>query len=471
MNLTRLLTHEELVAGLEISDTYLRLAILEIQKTSGAMDATTLIDEPIPTGIIVNGIVKDATGLQNALQSLLKRAKRKIHYAVVSLPSDTTYTKIFSFPKALEEEKINESMRLTAGYQLPLKQEDVYIDWETLSSSHPDKKEVALAAMPKTVVDKYLEALDKAGLKPVAMEYHILSLARVTPKEKSSTLVVLSGATSTTLAIIEDGIARFMRIVPEQFGGRKTLPEETRKIAHFYEVESGESPKILEVGGIPLVGSFTRETVEKTHGGNWLVVIGAAVRGMLPRSEDAINSLMPMGTERAYEYQKAIVFSDFFVNLVVGLSIFFVVSYGATWSIMVTLQRNAMGEFARISTLPIPADAAILEARAQKLNEALTVSSDIIRRFPRWEIMLEYVKRSMRPGIVISQLSLPSPEASFTMSGIADTRAILNEFKASMESIPEFMNVKIPVTSIDKKTNIPFTVSFQLKDPQLLYWQ
>ena len=156
MNLTRLLTHEELVAGLEISDTYLRLAILEIQKTSGAMDATTLIDEPIPTGVIVNGIVKDATGLQNALQSLLKRAKRKIHYAVVSLPSDTTYTKIFSFPKALEEEKINESMRLTAGYQLPITQEDVYIDWETLSSSHPDKKEVALAAMPKVVVDAYL---------------------------------------------------------------------------------------------------------------------------------------------------------------------------------------------------------------------------------------------------------------------------------------------------------------------------
>ncbi|MFA6407214.1 MAG: pilus assembly protein PilM [Candidatus Paceibacterota bacterium] len=466
MNLRSIFIPEEAVGGLEIRDTALRLALLEPEKKTSAFHASVLVEEPIEAGIIVSGLVADRAAFVRALQRLVKRAPRPVRYVIVSLPTDVVYTKIFTFPGALEKTRVNETMRLSLGYQLPFKQEDIYVDWEIITAPNSTQYEVALGAILKSSADAYISALESAKLSPVAIEYHTLSLARVVPPINEPQLIQLAYDSGVSLSIIQNGFPRFVRTIPKEY--MKT-GNETQNLTSFYEVESGIIPTQIKIGSLQLTGNFSLRTKEVGKGGDWLVVLGAAMRGIVPRAEDVILSLMPMGTEQAYAYQRAIAFGSFTVNLIIGLCLFFLVAYGTVWSVMVTVQQNANTEYSRGSTLPVPTDSAALETRAKNTNELLVASANILKQFPQWSILLDTIKTRFSSGILISEISAPSPESMIVINGIAQSRPLLNEYRGLFESSADFINVKMPVTNIDKKENIPFTLSFQLKDPQFIY--
>lgn len=181
MEILKILTGEESIAGLEINGEYLRLTLLSRKndaKEKGKIktEIKLSIEEPLEAEIIAEGAVKNKPELIKSLQKLIAKSPEKIKNLIVSIPADNVYFRIFSFPKTVSETKIEEAMKLTIGFQLPAKPEDSYLDWEKLES--PDQNEILLAVAPKNAVDAYLKSLSSAGLNPVALEFHPLSLIR-----------------------------------------------------------------------------------------------------------------------------------------------------------------------------------------------------------------------------------------------------------------------------------------------------
>lgn len=433
MNLINVFTREEPIAGLEISETYLRLAILGLK-----------VEEAL-----TNGVSKT-----ESLKNLLKKSKTKVRYVIVSVPADNSYSRIFSFPKSLAGEKLEETMKLTVGFQLPVKLEDIYLDWEKVETKDKEKNEIFLAAMPKTTINDYINVLNAAELKPVAIELHPQSFLRVMDLENDKTVLVkMMSKTSVGIFIIKNRVLRFSRILPENFLDEAKLELEVRKITDFYESENGPIAQSIKFG----------------EPDKWLISTGAATRGLLPRSKDTLISLMPIGTEQAYEFQKAVAFIEFLSSLAVGFAIFFSAAFLAIWLLIVSVQQQTLNQLEILSSLPLPQDTVELENKALKFNTLVNFSSDIIKTLPRWSFVIEELRLKTLPAISLTNVSLSSTSETINIIGIAKDRDQLNLFKKNLESSTLFREIILPLTNLEQEENIPFSISFKLKEPQKLY--
>ncbi len=497
-DILKLFTREEPIAGLEISDSFLRMALLNLetrkvaeksadktQKEEKIIAVKTLGEKTLKEGIIVNGEIKDMSELVSALKELLKEIKPRINYAVVSISSDNIYSRLYSFPKTLSGVKLEETMNLTVGFQLPVEPEKVYLDWEKIESK--EKNEIFLAAIPKSIINAYMEALMAAGLRTVAIEFYPMSVSRVIKvPENENILTVIFSKDKADISIIGGRAVRFNRLAPlSRFPDEVSFSDEIRKTADFYESESknsvseialiGEGGKIsglsLPVSQAGIISPFAEHTEIKKDGSRWLISVGAALRGILPRHEDALVSLMPVGTEQSYENQKAVAFAGFISSVLIGLSIFFSAAFIGVWILMISVQQGFRSRLENLNSLPLPADAAELENRAKNFNGLIVEAGGILGTLPKWSGVLEELKARAISGIIISNFSIISPQDAISATGIAQNRSQLNMFKKILEESPLFTEINLPLTNIELRENIPFSVSFRLKNPTSLYVQ
>ncbi len=466
LSLSRIFTREEPIAGLEISESYLRLTLLEENEKTSEIKAAFFVEEPLADGVIKDGAVADPAKLVAALQNMIKKTPVKVRYAIVSIPGNKVYSRIFSFPKTIQGQKLEESMKLTVGFQLPVKPEDVYLDWEKLESKS-EQSEIFLAAIPKPVANAYIDALTSAGLNPVAIEFHPLSFARViAAPENGAVLVTAPDTTSAAIYAIKDKMLRFARVLPYDFSAREKLGDEARKVKDFYEAEYGQIAKEISLREAEASDARIFPETQKENG-KWLVSVGASARGALPRGHDDLVSLMPVGTEEAYEYHKAIIFSEFISNLAIGISVFFAAAFGIVWILMVSIRQRTFQQLENSSSLPIPSDAAALEEKAKNVNDLVGASKEALANAYAWSAALEEIKGLAGAGITVRNVSMPDFAGAITVSGTASNRDNLDAFKKSFGDSSFVAGVKFTPTNLNQTANVPFSVSFSLKDPTM----
>ncbi len=467
MNVVSLFSREEHIVGIDISDTEVRLAVLEKDQKTSTSKIALLASEKVPSGVIEVGVVKKPDALAEVLKSLVRSAaegkkRTRITYAIISVPADTVYTHIYGFPGTIKGARLEETMKLTVGFQIPLGTEQVYLDWEQIPGK--EKNEVTLASMRREIVDGYLSALRGAGIHPVALETHPHSIARAGAFSAGTSLVVEDGAGSVGIYLISDNIVQFVRTVPKEIIPSEKMSEEIRKISDFAEVEGFKPKAALTLGSLSPKPPFSLYPNVKGESGVWLIALGAAIRGLIPRREDTLISLLPVGTETAYAYQKAQVFTSFITNVVVGVSIFFAAAFAIVWVFFVSLQQSAATQTEQAITIPLPPGSAELETRAVSLNALISETAPIVRTLPIWSPVVKEAAARVTTGIIITNFSVGEP-GQVTMVGVAKSRGALNDFKRSLESSPLFTNITLPISNLEKREDIPFSVSFTLKNP------
>lgn len=473
VNLFNLFTQKVDIAGLEISDAFIRVALLGVDKKNKAQPYIIAVaEEELSPGVVVQGIIHDKPGLIKSLQSLMKKAGITTRYVVLSISTDSVYSKVFDFPRNIQGEKLEETMKLTVGFQLPLKPEEVHLDWEKVGPIDGDLNQIYLAAIPNSVTNSYVEVLQAAKLSPIAIETHPLSLLRsIDHKPEESFLLQMPGPSSIGIHVFKNNILHFSRTIPSAHIPQGSLSTEVTKIQNAYEADHGPIGSLVSLDKLPLKNEFMAHPVVQQNPSAWLVSLGAAERGLLDRSVDTLISLMPVGTEQAYQYQKAITFIEFVSNLTIGLSIFFVVAFIGVMLFMNSLQQRSNEQLSHLNTEQASEGSVELEERADATNLLLQNLSDISGTFPRWSPVTEEMRLRIIPGILVTSASITNPEAPLTINGTAKTRAILNDFKKKLSESTLFTEVNIPLNYLDQRENIPFTASFKLKDPDLVYTQ
>lgn len=473
MDLLKFLTREEPIAGLEISDSYIRLALLSVreEKEKGKKERKKITEikflkeKSLQEGVVIGGEVKNKTAFIKTLADFLKETKPAVKYAVVSILSSNIYSRIYSFPKSVTGDKLEDSMNLAIGFQLPVKPEDVYLDWEKIDG---EKNEIFLATIPKPIINDYLEALTAAGLRTVAVEFYPMSISRaIDVPAEGAFLMVAANKEESCVFVLDGNSIKLNRFVPAEF-----LENEMGKIIDFYEAENNVSVSGIiniekEKEKIKIISPFSENEEIKKDGSKWIIALGAAIRGIMPRSSDIIVSLMPVGTEEAYDNQKAITFSEFISNITIGLAVFFSAAFIGVWIMMISLQQNFSNRLSILDSRPAQG-AGDLESRAMAFNDLTGKANSILGKLPRWSIALEELKSRVAPGILINSFSSSLPADAINMAGTAQTRPQLNLFKKTLEESPMFMEIKLPLTNLEQKENIPFSVSFRLKDPNVL---
>lgn len=481
MNLLNLLTKEKLVAGIEISDSVVRVAFFRPQKKSRGnkkeqgeqkeQEELVLIEEPIAANIIADGVVVDAELLGKTLRSIWAKAKLGTDYAIVAIPDDKIYSRIFSFPKTVEGARLTEAMRLAISFQLPIKTEEAYLDWERTGGTS-STNEILLSTVPRTVVQGYITALETAGIKTLAMESHLASIARgvMLPKGRT-TLFSKKTPDGATIFALKDGILRFSRTLPLLFVSENKIHDEVMRAKEALETTTKESVEEIELADAAIRDDYAGRSEFTEPKSKWLVALGAAIRGKIPEGADNLVSLLPVGTEEAYAYQKAMTFVTLVRNMTIGVSIFFIVAFLIAYIFMLSLLQNANRTVSTLSTSPVSPDLLADESRIERVNALTETSALLLAETPVWSTVLTELADRAIDGVVISNFSAGSIAGAMTISGTARDRTTLNQFKKSLQDSAMLADIGLPITNLAQKENIPFSISFRIKDPSALYYK
>lgn len=478
MSIINLLSKKRKIVGIEINDSSIRLSYFKTRKNHNKKsnipkEEIVFIDEPLEGNIVSNGTILEKESLAKILKNIWHKEKLSKCYAIVSIQEDKFYSKIFSFPKNIKEDKLKEGINLAINFQLPFKKDDFYIDWEKIENDSPAITEVIVSSIPKNITNDYVDVFNKADIQILALESNIFSICHLIQYNINELILSLKqNKESVSIFCFSNNSFKFSRTIPILLiSDEDYLKNEISKIKNWAESEFNNKVKEIDIKDIQIKDEYKKyNELENGIDAKWLPSMGAMMRGRIPEGNDNKISLLPVRTIEAYKYQKAKVFISFARNIVIGISLFFVFAYLATYLFIFSLVEN-INKKSNIEMSSISSDILEKEALIKNVNNLTEVSESFLLNATNWSILIDEINSKTIEGIVISKLSIPSVNDTINIVGISKNRDTLNQFKKSLEKSILLANIELPITNLEQKIDIPFTISFKLKDPNVLYYK
>lgn len=245
---------------------------------------------------------EEAAGL---LKKMLAKSRVSTNKAIGGLPVASVFSSVVTVPRASEKE-VQEAARWQAKKLIPVPLDEMQLDFKVindgakkLDKAQPkkaaaeakngekkgngngevkadDKKtvQVLITGASNTMVQKYVNVFQRAGLQLVSLETETLALVRsLIGKDRSTTMLVDIGAARTNIIIVENGIPYVTRSV--DMGGAaltramakalsldiKAAEEMKCDIKSVSSIYPGEGlPKIFEASMAPMVTELQYST-------------------------------------------------------------------------------------------------------------------------------------------------------------------------------------------------------------------
>ena len=179
-------------------------------------DLVTFGSQPTPHGVVGSVDEKHQSQLADAVKELYKAHDIKNKKVVIALPESSVYTRFLELP-GIKEEEIPNVIFYEAKQLLPVPVEKVQIASVKVGFNETTNAfQVLLIAAPRSVIDIYLNVVDRAGLDPIAVETESVAVGRALYNSiKNDHMVMLDfGATTTDLSIIRNGFLVFSQSIP-----------------------------------------------------------------------------------------------------------------------------------------------------------------------------------------------------------------------------------------------------------------
>ena len=199
-------------AGIDISDTSIKWLTLE--ETHGDKSVRSFGQEPLEPGIVVNGIVQNATLLAEGLKRV--RGKFGAECAHTALPEEAAYVFDMHIPEGSSREATLSMVEFELEGRVPIPPSAAVYDFDVISRNGSAGEEIGVTVFPRELAESYAEAFALAGIPLLSLEVEARSVARAvsedTPDEPI-TLLVDFGRLRTGFAVLKRGIPIFTSTV------------------------------------------------------------------------------------------------------------------------------------------------------------------------------------------------------------------------------------------------------------------
>lgn len=235
--------------GLDFSDRHLRSLSIEVD--SGKIFLKFLESTSLKKGVIQDGKLLKKDILVEKLQSLKEAARKRgvrvdKSELVVPVPESRLQIRVFKVSSKAKEEKIEKAV-LRKSKNLPsINIEESNFDYSEIPSKK-DYKEVLFVAIPKKIIDDYLEITRRVGMEIDFLEPEFLSKARaVYPQllKEEAGVIFDCGRRTTTISVFKQGVPQAVEEL--EIGGRKF----TQAIANNLEIAQKEAEKLKKEKGL-----------------------------------------------------------------------------------------------------------------------------------------------------------------------------------------------------------------------------
>ena len=159
---------------------------------------------------IEEGLVTKPEIIAKAAQDLFRKhliGDITNHQVAITIPAYRTFTRSIQLP-LLKDHELTEAVRLEAEQYVPVPLDELYLDYTTISKSARGL-EVHAVAVPKTIIQSYLDLTAIMGLEPILIETSMNAAGRLFERDPQSdvpSVIVDFGSLSSDISIYDRGI-------------------------------------------------------------------------------------------------------------------------------------------------------------------------------------------------------------------------------------------------------------------------
>ncbi len=198
--------------GLDLGSTAIRLVQLRRGSVHPALVAYGAL--PVPANLTSSDSKMDQDKITELVKQLVRENRVSLKNVVVGLPSNKVFATVITTPK-IDNAQLAKAIRYQAEQYIPMAIDQVKLDWAVIDQSKDGKQlEVLLVAAPNSVVDKYTQILENAGLEPLALEANAMAVARaLVPTNNLAVALLDFGSLDTDISIVYNNAPRLIRSV------------------------------------------------------------------------------------------------------------------------------------------------------------------------------------------------------------------------------------------------------------------
>lgn len=422
----------------------------------------------LPSGVIRNSQVSDASKLAEILKQVWVEFKFKEKSVGIILPEASSYSKIFKLPK-LKISELDEAIRWQAEEYLPEVFSKMILDWKTVGKDE-ETLDVLVVAVDAPTLMGYVSACEGAGLWPLWVEVPSVCLSRLS-KGFGGSLLLYKNFSETLLVLGEDEkilgtSVIYTQSVEEIF---KTIQ---KMIAHFREVEV----KNIFVGGSGVTDDLVERLknmqnlsikfwkpdikgLDEAEVQQFLVPISSQLAEIAePRDPTTLN-LLPATVVEKYKHER----SKLQVwSLTLTVTLFVWVSFLVTLGTYLFMAQQIS---ALSSEVLKKGSSKVKEEYAKDVSEINAVSQRIlkIKEISVSPSLVLNELYSARPqGVAVNAYKMDLDSGRVELSGVSATRDLLIAYKNFLEANPLFSNVFVPISTFEKEANIEFNITLNI---------
>lgn len=198
--------HDKTIVGIDISPTYIKLMSIDMKKWLVTSYGSINVDPQK----LQESLSGDVNYLTDTIKQLLKKnliGKLPSDYAMVSIPTNRTYSRSISLPKEAAK-KMDAAVQLEAEQYIPVPLSELNLSFEVIERSG-ENVDILMSAAPKKIINNVVSACEAAGLTVLGVEPSISSVSRLinlTEQGDLPTIIVDIGAAITDVAILHKKI-------------------------------------------------------------------------------------------------------------------------------------------------------------------------------------------------------------------------------------------------------------------------
>lgn len=193
--------------GLDLASDGVRLSYLKAAHPKPALLSYSY--EPLPPGLLTSENEIDFNKVIDAIRKVVQASGVATKNVVMGLPASSVFVTTVRTPKVSHND-LAKAIRYQAEQHIPMALDQVKLDWYVVSENDREM-EVLMVAAPVSVVNRYLNYIQRAGLEIFALEINAIALCRVLSKPNQSILVANFDYLNTEIAVCHDHILRLAR--------------------------------------------------------------------------------------------------------------------------------------------------------------------------------------------------------------------------------------------------------------------
>jgi type IV pilus assembly protein PilM len=210
------------LVGLKIGASQLAAARIS---NNGVAELQQIAREPLDSGVVVGGELRDPEALGIALKGFFARNKLPRKGVRLGIASNRIGVRVIDIVGVEEEKQLANAVQFRAQEALPIPLDEAVLDYRVLEESVDDEgrkvQRVLLVVAYRELIDRYVTACRKAGISLAGIDLEAFALLRAlgAPADRGgSALVAVSiGHDRSTFAVSDGRICEFTRVV--EWGG------------------------------------------------------------------------------------------------------------------------------------------------------------------------------------------------------------------------------------------------------------